>query len=61
MDKQEALNLLDQAASQLQASREVHYKLQQAVELLRMEINPPKEEKQEETILNPYTKEYSKE
>ena len=44
MKPEEALNLLDQAVSQLQTGREVHMKLQQAVQILRETIKP-KEEK----------------
>jgi len=47
MDENQALQLLDQAVSQLSANREVHVKLQQAVEILREFINKntAKEEK----------------
>lgn len=33
--EQEALNMLDQAVSQLQATRDLHFKLQQAVKTLQ--------------------------
>lgn len=38
--EQEALNMLDQAVSQLQAPRDVHFKLQQAVKTLQDAIKP---------------------
>ena len=40
MTKEEALNLLDQAVSQLQTNRQTHIQLQQAVEVLKEAIAP---------------------
>ena len=40
MNPSEALNLLDQAVSQLSANRDVHVRLQQAIEILREAIRP---------------------
>lgn len=37
--EQEALNMLDNAVSQLQAPRDVHFKLQQAVQTLSQVLN----------------------
>lgn len=45
--EQEALNMLDQAVSQLQASRDIHLKLQQAVKTLQAYIDP--QEKSQDT------------
>lgn len=46
---EEALQLCDQAISQLQANRDVHVRLQQAVEVLKEAIIPvPKPEPKEE-------------
>ena len=47
MSPNDALSLLDQAVSQLSANREVHVKLQQAVEVLKEAIRP-KTAKEEE-------------
>ena len=40
MKPTEAISLLDQAVSQLSANREVHVKLQQAIEVLKEAITP---------------------
>ena len=45
MTKEEALNLLDQAVSQLQTNRQTHIQLQQAVEILKEAIKPKEEPK----------------
>jgi hypothetical protein len=45
MTPQEALNILDQAVSQLQANRQIHVQLQQAIEVLREAIKPKEEKK----------------
>lgn len=39
MSKNEAISMLDQAVSQLQVSREVHVKLQQAVQIIKDEFD----------------------
>ena len=44
MSPNDALNMLDQAVSALQANRQVHVQLQQAIEILREAIKEePKE------------------
>ncbi len=49
MKPEEALQICDQAVSQLQANREVHVKLQEAVQVLREAIIPtPKPEAKKE-------------
>lgn len=50
MTPQEALNLLDQASSQLNANREIHVKLARAVATLQQVLQSPvkEEEKKDE-------------
>jgi len=45
MSPTEALSLLDQAVSQLQAVRQVHVQLQQAIEILKEVLKPKVETK----------------
>lgn len=44
MSPEDALNILDQAASMLQLNRADHFKIQTAVQVLKTVINPKKEE-----------------
>jgi cell division septum initiation protein DivIVA len=45
MNPQDALNLLDQAVSQISTTRKDHVLLQQAIEVLREEIKVKEEKK----------------
>ncbi len=42
MTPQEALNLLNQAASKVQTDRDTHVKIQEAVNILQAVVNPSK-------------------
>jgi hypothetical protein len=47
INESEALQLLDNAVAQLQTNRQTHVQLQQAVEVLKLAIQPKTEEKEE--------------
>lgn len=44
MNPQEALDLLNQASAQVAGNRDVHVKIQEAVNVLQAVVDPPKDD-----------------